>query len=609
MKSIIFSRIIFFISLYLFTINIARAESNDDLTVNKINIIGNVSFSDKELKEYLRLKEDNLYRDYIYWIDLERLEEFYHKRGYLQIIIEKPKTPNIEQEDNKINCFFNIIEEGNCTLLDSVIIINNQHLSDDEINKILEEYNLTTGNPLNQISINQAAYKIVNHYAELGYLYASIEHNYKIINQEHSILSFQIKEGIHTQIGKIIILGNNTIRTRIIERQLTIKTGDDFNPNRIYENQQRVYSTGLFSDVHWEFEGIEEKREIIDLTLKVIERKLRWIGFSLGYQSPDLLKASIEWGHENLLNNEQKLMLKIGIGASPNLTSTNYEIRYIEPWFLSTHTSFEIRSEFKKTHHFLEYTQEQLSLTNRWGRKLKEYYNISGQIKYAITNNFRIEDPSLIENKQIEEGKKTTDSILLSFSQDTRNHPFTPSKGIRYTISGEYAGGILGGSNNFTRTIIELSSFFPLRYNSIFASRQKIGKVNRYGASETVPIEERFYCGGVNTVRGYYEKEMQSDNYPEAKGGNLIILTNFELRFPIRNPFLGVLFIDGGNLWVDYYESGKLITNIIELNWSYGLGIRYNTIVGPIRVDWAMRTDIPLSWKNAVWQVSLGEAF
>ena len=127
MKSIIFSRIIFFISLYLFTINIARAESNDDLTVNKINIIGNVSFSDKELKEYLRLKEDNLYRDYIYWIDLERLEEFYHKRGYLQIIIEKPKTPNIEQEDNKINCFFNIIEEGNCTLLDSVIIINNQY--------------------------------------------------------------------------------------------------------------------------------------------------------------------------------------------------------------------------------------------------------------------------------------------------------------------------------------------------------------------------------------------------------------------------------------------------------------------------------------------------
>ena len=61
--------------------------------------------------------------------------------------------------------------------------------------------------------------------------------------------------------------------------------------------------------------------------------------------------------------------------------------------------------------------------------------------------------------------------------------------------------------------------------------------------------------------------------------------------------------------FIYYYESGKLITNIIELNWSYGLGIRYNTIVGPIRVDWAMRTDIPLSWKNAVWQVSLGEAF
>ena len=188
-------------------------------------------------------------------------------------------------------------------------------------------------------------------------------------------------------------------------------------------------------------------------------------------------------------------------------------------------------------------------------------------------------------------------------------HEFRVISGIYYTISGEYAGGILGGSNNFIRGIVEFSTFFPLKYNTVFGMRQKAGRVNHYAPSTTVPIEERFYCGGVNTVRGYYEKEMPVTNYLEAKGGNLLVLTNFEFRFPIRNPFLGVIFLDAGNLWTDTYKDNESIVNNLRLNWAYGLGLRYNTIVGPIRIDWAIRTDVTLAWKNTVWQISLGEAF
>lgn len=185
-----------------------------------------------------------------------------------------------------------------------------------------------------------------------------------------------------------------------------------------------------------------------------------------------------------------------------------------------------------------------------------------------------------------QKGVSTTSSMAFSYVRDTRDNIFDASSGLYLNLSAQVAGGILGGSNNFYRPSLDFSTYsklFGFKW-MVLAFHLRAGIVNSYGSSAEVPVTEKYYGGGADTVRGYPDRCLPAG----ATGGKSLLYSNTELRFPIpgtENLLKGIVFFDIGNLWKDTE------INLDSLKKSAGFGIRINTPVGTIRFDFGYRFD------------------
>jgi outer membrane protein insertion porin family len=174
------------------------------------------------------------------------------------------------------------------------------------------------------------------------------------------------------------------------------------------------------------------------------------------------------------------------------------------------------------------------------------------------------------------------------FAYDTRDNIFDPTRGTRQSLSVQYAGGPLGGTNNFIKPVAKSSVFIPTFWKFVLSLSATVGEVQSFGESTDVPIYERFYVGGADTIRGYqYRLDL-----PPANGGYFMDVFNAEFKFPIveekgRSMVVGAFFCD----------VGSCLNSINDFTWhtgdgnndlraGVGFGIRFTTPVFPLRLDW-----------------------
>jgi outer membrane protein assembly factor BamA len=240
-----------------------------------------------------------------------------------------------------------------------------------------------------------------------------------------------------------------------------------------------------------------------------------------------------------------------------------------------------------------------------------------------------------------------TRSLGITLDRDARDNLLFPTRGTQRSISLEVAGGPVRGDNHFVRAIGSMSYYKIVWKGMIFAARARTGVALPYGRSndgdepDGIPFENRFYAGGSNSVRGYKENSL-GPRLPaddpgaidpktaalrgDSQGGEVILLTNVELRFPIwkRIQLGGVLFVDGGNVWEDPSDvrlkdfapvremdgGGYTADNVTKYRYSFGFGFRYNTPIGPLRLDYG----VPVSRTGEIrsfgmFHFNLGHAF
>lgn len=443
--------------------------------------------------------------------------------------------------------------------------------------EILALISTQKGKIINFKNLQEDIEKINTHYKENGYVLARVVD--VETDEETNILHFKIIEGI---VEAITLEGNETTLDYVILRELKTKPGSVLNEETLKKDLRRVFNLGFFSEVTPSFEPGSSPDKIV-IVLNIKESRTSTINFGGGYGEREGAFGFVDLSINNLMGTAQGLLVRAQLGK--NLST--YQFKYFNPWLMperfGEHTSFTFRKWYTVGRDIYALT-EQNAIYNGFdvsvGKPLFENYKIAWTLGSELVNPY---DTSTFEAYQ-------ADTIGLTFSYDTRDFWLNPTEGRFYSLALKQGWKMAasGTTTGFFKLGWDLNHYYSLMENHILALHGGAGI-----GFDDIPIGEEYWAGGANTVRGYYPSE--------ARRGKRKLITNIEYRLNFSDLFQGVFFYDWGNAW----NEGAPAPGDFIVGW--GPGVRINTPLGPIRLDYGVPGD--KNFSAGVPHFSIGQAF
>ncbi len=582
------------------------------ITIKKINLSGVKEFPAKKILKKMKTKRKKVYKEDVFNADLKKLELFYKQKGYMELeILESRISYNSERTEMYIEIPIN---EGEQFKVGEITFSGNTVFEGEFLKK---RFSLSSGKIYNEKKYQEGIMNIQSVYAEKGYIRMEVNPQKELDREEKLVkINFEIIERGKVYIDRVYLEGNTITKEYVVRRELLIKEGDPFNVGLIRRTQEKVYNLGFFEDVKVDVEQTDVLDKA-DLVLSVVEKKTGLASVGAGYSSQDGVLGTMQVSQTNLLGRGQKVTLLWEFGEKKQ----NYEIGFFEPWLFGTRSSFGCNVFDTVRIKDFVYTEGDVERSDRYkegkrggdlrvGRRLSDKYSTS--ITYAYEE-VEIYDADS-EYMQSQEGIDTTSSMTEYFVRDSRDNVFDASKGSKNSISVEVAGGILGGNSNFTKGLFSSSWFLPTFWRFVLGFHGEFGRVEEFGSSDEVPIYERFYVGGAESVRGY---DYRGQIGP-SEGGKYMTVFNVEYKFPIvmergRTILQGAIFADVGGAWLTKDAINlKIGSKDGQMKSGVGAGIRFKTPVFPIRLDWGYglnhKDSVPTSNRHQ-WYFTIGQVF
>ncbi len=607
--------------------------------VNKIIIVGNENVDAKQLRARMRTKEPSIFsilrKPKLEMDRLERdvaqLEAYYHAIGYPDATV---RVGHIEYLENERFADITIqVVEGEPIRVRSVTFEGNLVIDEAELRKGLL---LKTGSPYNASLLRTDIYHIRGKYFDRGYLGVSIIDSVLAIERQVDI-RFRVDPGVPLNVGKITIEGNHLVRRGVIEAEVEVKTGDVCRFEKVVKTQRNLFETGLFNVVDVLPENVDPVARTVDIRIRVRERKESWVevGFGVG----NILGSRVfgEWGTRNLAGTGRTLRFKAQYAFDIfegdeidfdkiNFTNTyyRYDAVYQQRRLFGIKLGAGVNAFIENDATVPDLEVKTLGTTfgvsHDFGKPRPDFgYDTELTVTFSIEN---------ITRRQLGEPEDESRSNILgsTLSRDTRDFVLNPRKGEYRLLAASVAGGFLGGRNDYYMLTGTEQMYHP-RGNTVFAWRTRVGYGAAYGRSDAVPVEDRYYLGGANSVRGYDEASLgprtTEDGVSTVDGGEFMVLANVEFRYPL--PYLGkwnfggTFFVDGGNVWGTVSDvtasdftltSDQSETEVDDFRYGIGLGLRYNTPIGPIRLDYGypLKPDVYTD-PGGTFYFSLGQIF
>jgi len=544
-KKIIYTFLIF-ILVFSFSL---QAEEIEEV-INAISIQGNDHISNGEITSVIETKiGDSLNRDLLKK-DLKTIYDL----GYFQDV-----KISFKNYQGGLELIFEVIENP---VLKEIEITGNEIITDSTI---IEWLDIKTGKLLNVVKLNESLKRVQENYQDQGYILAKFD---DVNISPDGILKLSLNPGY---INKIVLSGNEKSKDFVILREMEIKEGQVVNINDIKSTYRNIYRLNYFEDVQPELKKVEGEDNKVDLLINLVEKKTGNMSFGAVYSTKDGLYGYINVKEKNLLGNGQSLGFEWQFGDL-----ANYSLNFYEPWLMNMPTSLGVglydRSSNNEDLIKGEYTEKRKGASISFGHEIAEEWDGSIRLKIENTateweNDSYEDENNIMQDLEDESGR--TRSLTLKAHRDTTNHPFNPTSGGIDIASLEYAGQTLGGDYNFTKYNLDIRRFYPGFENGhAWALRIKTGIGDR-----EIPFSEQYRLGGSESLRGYEANSFSGDD---------MLLLNLEYRFPIADNFTGVIFGDAGNTWEDAEE-----IKLEDLHMDLGLGVRMNTPIGQIRLDYA----------------------
>lgn len=562
--------------------------------VRKINIEGNESFSKRKLKKQLNLKEKRLTRKSSTFtrrlLELDRilLETIYVKNGYLNCTVRDSFKINKGAE---VDLFY-YITEGRQFYLKDITVSGQEFLSEKRILQLLEH---KIDKPYNPILIGNGIKKIIVEYANTGKPLAIVYDSLDVNEGIH--LFVKIRENPTMGIGDIKIVNNNFVKKKLIRREVAIKPGDLYSQEKIDLSKKHIFETGLFSSVNIRLVDIDTLNNKLNLLVDVRELNMRYLGLDFGFgqdrgissgsEPYTSIEIEGEWLHRNVLRRGSRLSTTLSnsfnlknIFTWPKILA---EIVYVEPWLWG----------FRSSTFFRVFMGNELEkIGNRETEKTSLGYEAS--LIYNPNKRFFLKSGIEIQRivfTDVEKGTKLDTllrgnerAITFNLRRDYRDNFLYPTEGAVFNLNGKIVPAFLGNTQDYYKFETSYSHYINLFGSFVFAYRWKVGWMDSITEFGGIPLWEKLYLGGETSLRGWKHKQFNPD------GGNIKVLTNAEIRFPLFWILGSEIFIDGGSLTSDIKS---LYTAYL---WDAGFGLTIDTPLGPIRIDYANRLDIN-EWK------------
>lgn len=406
-----------------------------------------------------------------------------------------------------------------------------------------------------------------------GYLFSKVSDAF--VQDQGSKINIEITESILTEVR---IEGLKKTKESVVRRELSVKTGEIYDNKKIVRDLQRLYNLGFFEEVRRDHLPGKTPEEVI-LVIHVVEQKTGRAGVGAGYSSLNGLVGFVNLSQNNFQGDGKRVYMKTEFGGVQN-----YELGYFDPWFGGKPQSFGIdlyntkytRNLYAAGDTLNEYDERRTGGAITLGKRLRKDVDLSFKLRDEDIK-MTPTDSTATAPAGILNGRIQTFATILD--KDTRDNRFRPTGGLHDTFWVETTGGMLKGANQYTKYMLALRRYIPVSKNrkTVFAVQSVVGQTTI--GDGFVPVYDMFTVGGSSTVRGYEEREFL---------GTKVFYTNFELRQNFAKNFDVVGFYDIGSAWGIDYDRNKLP---YDQKQGYGIGIRLQTPLGPVALDYGKATD------------------
>ena len=542
--------------------------------------------------------------------DVERVRLAYLDEGYLNAQVG---TPTVElSPDKKWFTIRFLIVEGPQFKLAKTDYKGQTLFPEAELRA---ESKLREGSVIRMAEVRDEVTRITDLYGIKGYAFAEV--NPDVVPDQEAktaVVTFDVKEGALIHVKNINISGNEKTRDKVIRRELRLNEAELIDTGALKRSFQRLNNLNYFETV--EIIPKQLDPNTVDLDIKVKEKSTGTFSVGGGFSSLDQLSVVADITEGNLFGRGQLLKIRGQLGQRRSLGVVTFREPYLFDWAVSGQIDLYARETF-----FISYFEKRVGGDVVLGKWFSEY--LSGSVS-LLREQLTISNASssrlfiggggvagtplanlpLLIRQQI--GTSTTSAVVFGLARDTRDFYFDPRSGARHGITAEFAGSFLGGDNYFYKLIGDTAWYFPLFGDTVLAPRLRIGVAHSYRANDPLPVGERFFVGGIQTLRGF----SFGKGGPIAPDGSIVgatkqVLFNLDFMFPLvpEVKVKGVIFFDYGK----GFNDGEAIG--INLRPAAGAGIRWISPFGPLRLEYGINLDRRTNERSGLFEFSIGSLF
>lgn len=564
------------------------------VSVDSIEIAGS-SLPEKNLKAIMLLKKGEVYNPDLLDSDIGRLEDFYNALGYLDASFSEPEV-EIVGEGARIVVK---VTEGPKYEITHIGIEGVKSIPGKDI---YDAIGLKAGAPYNEVDVADARRRVITLYRNHGFLDIKVEVK-RDFEKGLVRVVFRVDEGPMYFFGETVIIGNTQTKPEVVERELGYEEGKPLDMGKLVAARQKLYRLGIFRDV--DLRPLESYDHTSDVAVEVQESKPGVVEFGFGYGEYERYRGFVDIGYRNLFGMDKQASFRTELSS----LARRFILNYRDPWFLGKPVPMRVSllMEEKKEENIdtgeVMYRLRRTTATIGIEKSLGERTKLDLPYEFSLVKTFDVKPDVVLSREDV--GTLAISSVIPAISYDTRDNPFDPKKGVFAGASLKFATFLLLSQTDFLKAQAHASTYARLTGWVVLAVGARGGVAQGLRDTVELPLVERFFLGGRNSVRGFAQDTLGpkgKDGTPT--GGNAFLQGNVELRFRVSRNWRLVAFVDSGNVWREISE-----VDPFQLRYSVGGGVRYSTPVGPVRVDYGHKINRRPGETSGELHFSIGHAF